>query len=46
MVTWGDLDQVAHGCRGVSSVLSGLVLALGNIPPGFSASVAAPLQAA
>lgn len=50
-VTWDDLDRVAQGCRGVSSVLSGLVLALGNIPHEFSAFVAdqvlsAPLQAA
>lgn len=51
MVTWDDLDQVAHSCRGVTSVLSGFVLHLGNIPHGFPASVAdqvlsAPLQAA
>lgn len=51
VVTWDDLNGVAHGCKGVSSVLSGLVLALGNILQGFSASVAdqvlsAPLQAA
>lgn len=51
VVTWDELDRVAHSGRGVSSVLSGLVLALGDIPQGFSISVAdqvlsAPLQTA
>lgn len=39
VVTWDELDRVAHSGRGVSSVLSCLVLALGDIPQGFSIAV-------